>query len=80
MLVLETLKVGWVRREVETNFLDDRGILLANFVAIRRYHWMCKKNSDRITMLNSVSDSLSRTFVTLVPGLILLNFLFYFIY
>lgn len=77
MLVLEPLKLGWDGKEVEISFLDGRGILLAIFVAIvtvEGYHWMRKKNVGRITMPDSVPASLSETFATLVPGLILLSF------
>lgn len=77
MLVLDPLKLGWDGKEVEISFLDGRGILLSIFVAIvtvEGYHWMRKKNVGRISMPDSVPASLSETFATLVPGLILLSF------
>lgn len=77
MLVLDPLKLGWDGKEVEISFLDGRGILLAIFVAIvtvEGYHWMRKRNIGRISMPDSVPASLSETFATLVPGIILLSF------
>lgn len=76
MLVLEPLKLGWDGKEVEISFLDGRGILLSIFIAIftvESYHWMRKKNIGRISMPDSVPASLSETFATLVPGLVLLS-------
>ncbi|MBO1307555.1 PTS sugar transporter subunit IIC [Enterococcus sp. 669A] len=77
MLVLTPLKLGWDGKEVEIGFLDGRGILLALFVSIvtvEGYHWMRKKNIGRISMPDSVPASLSETFASLVPGLILMTF------
>lgn len=77
MLVLEPLKLGWDGKEVEISFLDGRGILLSIFVAIvtvEGYHWMRKKNIGRISMPESVPASLSETFASLVPGLIIMSF------
>ncbi|MGM0215206.1 PTS sugar transporter subunit IIC [Enterococcus sp. AZ109] len=77
MLVLTPLKLGWDGKEVEIGFLDGRGILLALFVSIvtvEGYHWMRKKNIGRISMPDSVPASLSETFASLVPGLILMSF------
>lgn len=77
MLVLTPLQLGWDGKEVEISFLDGRGILLALFVSIvtvEGYHWMRKKNVGRISMPDSVPDSLSETFAALVPGLILMTF------
>uniref|UniRef100_UPI00403F1015 PTS sugar transporter subunit IIC n=1 Tax=Candidatus Enterococcus willemsii TaxID=1857215 RepID=UPI00403F1015 len=77
MLVLTPLKMGWDGKEVEIGFIDGRGILMAIFVGIvtvEGYHWMRKKNIGRISMPDSVPASLSETFATLVPGMILLSF------
>lgn len=77
MLVLEPLKLGWDGKEIEISFLDGRGILLSIFIAIvtvESYHWMRKKNIGRISMPDNVPASLSETFATLVPGLIILSF------
>jgi PTS system cellobiose-specific IIC component len=62
---------------VDISFIDGRGILMAIFVAIvtvEGYHWMRKRNVGRISMPDSVPASLSETFATLIPGMILLSF------
>jgi len=77
MLTLTPLSMGWEGKEVEISYLDGRGILLAIFVSIitvESYHWMKSKNIGRITMPDSVPASLTETFASLVPSLILLVF------
>jgi PTS system cellobiose-specific IIC component len=77
MLVMKPLKMGWDGKEVDISFIDGRGILMAIFVAIvtvEGYHWMRKRNVGRISMPDSVPASLSETFATLIPGMILLSF------
>lgn len=76
MLVLTPLKMGWDGKEAELSFLDGRGILLAIFISIvtvESYHWMKKKNVGRISMPDSVPASLSDTFASLIPALIILT-------
>lgn len=76
MLVLTPLKMGWDGKEVELSFLDGRGILLAIFISIatvESYHLMKKKNVGRISMPDSVPASLSDTFASLIPALIILT-------
>lgn len=76
MLVLTPLKMGWDGKEAELSFLDGRGILLAIFISIatvESYHLMKKKNIGRISMPDSVPASLSDTFASLIPALIILT-------
>ncbi|MFC6346868.1 PTS sugar transporter subunit IIC [Vagococcus carniphilus] len=76
MLVLTPLKMGWDGKEAELSFLDGRGILLAIFISIatvESYHLMKKKNVGRISMPDSVPASLSDTFASLIPALIILT-------
>lgn len=75
LLVLDPLKLGWDGKQVEISFMDGRGILLAIFVAIftvESYTWMRKHNVGRISMPDSVPASLSETFATLIPGMIIM--------
>ena len=75
LLVLEPLKLGWDGKQVEISFMDGRGILLSIFVAIltvESYTWLRKHNIGRISMPDSVPASLSETFATLVPGIIIM--------
>ena len=75
LLVLDPLKLGWYGKQVEISFMDGRGILLAIFVAIftvESYTWMRKHNVGRISMPDSVPASLSETFATLIPGMIIM--------
>ncbi|WP_440897316.1 PTS sugar transporter subunit IIC [Amphibacillus sp. Q70] len=77
MLVLTPLQLGFDGNEVEISYLDGRGILLALFVSIvtvESYHWMRKKNVGKISMPDSVPASLSETFTSLVPGVIIMTF------
>ena len=73
--MLDPLKLGWDGKQVEISFMDGRGILLAIFVAIftvESYTWMRKHNVGRISMPDSVPASLSETFATLIPGMIIM--------
>lgn len=74
MLVLEPKQMGWKGNIVDISYWDGRSILIALFVSIctvELYHLMRKKNFGRITMPDSVPASLSETFATLIPALII---------
>lgn len=76
MLVLAPQKLGWAGNIVDVSYWDGRGIiisLLISILTVESYRWMRQKNVGRITMPDSVPASLSETFATLVPGLILLS-------
>lgn len=75
MLCVEPQTLGWDGKVVEISYLDGKGLLPAIFISIftvEVYHLLRSKNVGRIKMPDSVPASLSETFASLVPGLIIL--------
>ena len=75
MLCVAPQELGWEGKLVEISYMDGKGLLPAIFISIftvEFYHFMRQKNVGRIKMPDSVPASLSETFASLVPGLIIL--------
>lgn len=75
MLCVAPQELGWEGKIVEISYMDGKGLLPAIFISIftvEFYHFMRQKNVGRIKMPDSVPASLSETFASLVPGLIIL--------
>lgn len=75
MLCIAPQELGWEGKLVEISYMDGKGLLAAIFISIftvEFYHFMRQKNVGRIKMPDSVPASLSETFASLVPGLIIL--------
>ncbi|WP_115716263.1 PTS sugar transporter subunit IIC [Amedibacterium intestinale] len=76
MLCIAPQSLGWDGKIVEISYLDGKGLIPAIFIAIftvEFYHLLRKKNVGRIKMPDSVPASLSETFASLVPGIIILG-------
>ena len=76
MLCIAPQSLGWDGKIVEISYLDGKGLIPAIFIAIftvEVYHLLRKKNVGRIKMPDSVPASLSETFASLVPGIIILG-------
>lgn len=76
MLCVAPQSLGWDGKVAEISFMDGRGLLPAIFIAIftvEFYHFMRKKNFGRISMPDSVPASLSDTFASLFPGLVIIG-------
>ena len=74
MLCIAPQSLGWDGKIVEISYLDGKGLIPAIFIAIftvEVYHLLRKKNVGRIKMPDSAS--LSETFASLVPGIIILG-------
>lgn len=76
MLCVAPQQLGWDGKIVEISYMDGKGLLPAIFIAIftvEFYHFMRQKNVGRIKMPDSVPASLSETFASLVPALIIIT-------
>lgn len=76
MLCIAPQSLGWDGKVVEISFMDGRGLIPAIFISIftvEFYHFMRKKNFGRISMPDSVPASLSDTFASLFPGLVIIG-------
>lgn len=69
------IEIGWAGKTVEISYMDGKGILAAIAIAlltVEGYHTMREKNLGRIQLPDSVPASLSETFASLVPALIII--------
>ena len=76
MLGMNPLEIGWASKSVEISFLDGKGLIAAIIISITTvelYHLMRKKNFGRIKLPDSVPQSLSETFASLIPGLVIIS-------
>lgn len=75
ILCISPQELGWAGKTAEISYMDGKGLLPAIFIAIfvvEIYQLLRSKNVGRIQMPDSVPASLSETFASLVPGLIIL--------
>lgn len=76
MVCIAPIELGWAGKSVEISYMDGKGLLPAIFIAVltvESYHLMRSKNLGRIKLPDSVPASLSETFASLVPGVIILS-------
>lgn len=76
MLCIAPQELGWEGKLAEISYMDGKGLLPAIFIAIftvEFYQFLRKRNVGRIKMPDSVPASLSETFASLVPGLMILT-------
>ncbi len=76
MLCIAPQTLGWDGKIVEISYMDGKGLIPAIFIAIftvEIYRLLRNKNVGRIKMPDSVPASLSETFASLVPGIIILG-------
>ena len=69
------IKLAFDGKTTEISYLDGKGILAAIFISIltvELYRIMREKNFGRIKLPDSVPDSLSETFASLCPGIVLI--------
>ena len=72
---INPLELSWAGKTAEISYLDGKGILPAIFIAIftvEIYRLMRNKNFGRISLPDSVPASLSETFASLFPGLVII--------
>lgn len=75
MTCINPLELSWAGKTVEISYLDGKGILPAVLIAIltvEAYRVMRKNNIGRIKLPDSVPASLSETFASLFPGLLII--------
>ncbi|MEF9920731.1 MAG: PTS transporter subunit EIIC [Erysipelotrichaceae bacterium] len=76
MLVMSPIELGWAGKSVEFSYIDGKGLLPAIAIGIftvEAYHFMRKRNWGRIKLPDSVPASLSETFASLVPGVVIIG-------
>lgn len=69
------IELGFDSKSVEISYLDGKGVLAAIFISIltvELYRFMRMKNFGRIKLPDSVPASLSETFASLLPGVVLI--------
>ena len=69
------IELGFDSKSVEISYLDGKGILAAIFISIltvELYRKMREKNFGRIKLPDSVPASLSETFASLCPGIVII--------
>lgn len=76
MLMVAPIELGWAGKIVEISYIDGKGLLPAILIAIftaEAYNFMRSRNWGRITLPDSVPASLSETFASLVPGVVIIG-------
>ncbi|MDH6367009.1 MULTISPECIES: PTS transporter subunit EIIC [unclassified Breznakia] len=76
LLMMTPLELGWAGKTVEISYLDGKGLLPAIFIAIfavEAYQFMRSRNWGRIKLPDSVPASLSETFASLVPSIVVIG-------
>lgn len=77
MLCVQPLELGWAGKTIEMSYLDGKGLIpaiLISILTVESYHFMRKRNWGRIKLPDSVPASLSETFASLFPGVMILLF------
>lgn len=75
MLITKPLELGWAGKSIEISYIDGKGLLPAMLIAffvVEAYHYMRQKNWGRIKMPDSVPASLTETFASLVPSVLIM--------
>ena len=75
MICITPQELGWAGKIVEISYMDGRGLIPAiaiSILTVEAYHFMRKKNFGRIKLPDSVPASLSETFASLAPGVVIL--------
>ena len=75
LLMVTPLELGWAGKQVEISYLDGKGLLPAIMVGVfvvEAYHFMRQRNWGRIKLPDSVPASLSETFASLVPSVVIM--------
>ncbi len=75
MLSVQPMEIGWAQKLVEISFLDGKGLITSILISIgtvEAYYFMKKRNWGRISLPESVPASLSETFASLFPGVLIL--------
>jgi len=74
MLVITPIELGWAGKTTEVSFMDGRGLLpaiLISCLTVEAYHYMRSHNWGRIKLPDSVPASLTETFASLCPGVVI---------
>lgn len=75
ILIIAPSSLGWDGNFAEITFMDGRGILpsiLVSCLTVEAYHYMRVHNWGRIKLPDSVPASLTETFASLCPGVIII--------
>ncbi|MGX8852736.1 PTS sugar transporter subunit IIC [Amedibacillus sp. YH-ame10] len=76
MVCVAPIELGWAGKSVEISYLDGKGLIPAIAISIftvESYQFMRKRNWGRIKLPDSVPASLSETFASLLPGVLILT-------
>lgn len=76
LLLVLPMELGWAGKIVNLKYIDGKGLVAAMLIAVfvvEAYHFMRQRNWGRIKLPDSVPASLSETFASLVPSVVVMG-------